>query len=80
MAVTSMEIGKQENAISDLSFSTFGGEIVKDSSDQGFVGSIKECDEVEKVAVELEIDAECIGSEASDTIKNSGLIEEVRAP
>ena len=83
MALTSMEAEKQEieiHAIPDLSFSTFGGEMVKERSAQEFDGSIKECADVEQVAVELETEAQCIGREASDTKTNCGPTEEVRAP
>ncbi|XP_034705824.1 uncharacterized protein LOC117929600 isoform X5 [Vitis riparia] len=79
IAVTSMETEKQEidiHAIPDLSFSSFGGETVKESSAQDFDDSIKECVEVEKVAVELDTEAQHHGSEASDTKTNSDPTEE----
>ncbi|RVX08923.1 Retrovirus-related Pol polyprotein from transposon RE2 [Vitis vinifera] len=74
IAVTSMETEKQEidiHAIPDIH------EIaVKESSAQDFEDSIKECVEVEKVAVELDTEAQHHGSEASDTKTNSDPTEE----
>lgn len=73
-----METEKQEidiHAIPDIH------EIaVKESSAQDFEDSIKECVEVEKVAVELDTEAQHHSSEASDTKTNSDPTEEVRAP
>eukprot|EP00261_Vitis_vinifera_P005776 XP_002272929.2 PREDICTED: golgin subfamily B member 1 isoform X2 [Vitis vinifera] len=74
IAVTSMETEKQEidiHAIPDIH------EIaVKESSAQDSEDSIKECVEVEKVAVELDTEAQHHGSEASDTKTNSDPTEE----